>query len=285
MEDVGLVLEGGGMRGLYTAGVLDFFLEKKLYFSYVIGVSAGACNATSYISKQEGRNKVVNTSYINDSRYLSYKSLLKGNGLFGMDFVFDKIPRELEPFDFESFYDYEGEFIVGTTDCMTGETIYFNKDDLTIEDDLLTVIRASSSLPFVAPVVEFKDLSLMDGGISDPIPIKKSIADGNEKNILILTRDKDYRKDPFKFKLATKIIYRNYNGLRDALFKRYQIYNQTMDYISRLEEEGEVFVIRPTDPLGVNRVERDVHKLKALYRQGYVDSRDSYQKLKEYIGI
>jgi predicted patatin/cPLA2 family phospholipase len=141
----GLVLEGGGMRGVYTAGILEFFLEKALYFPYVIGVSAGACNAISYIAKQKGRNKRVNIEFIRDSRYLSYRNLWKEKSMFGMDFIFDELPNKLVPFDYETFQRTEHTFIVGATDCLTGKPVYFNNHQ---EDNMNVVLRASSSLPF-----------------------------------------------------------------------------------------------------------------------------------------
>ncbi|MBM7661995.1 putative patatin/cPLA2 family phospholipase [Bacillus mesophilus] len=172
MDQVGLVLEGGGMRGLYSAGVLDFFMEKELYFPYVIGVSAGACMAASYLSRQKGRNQKVNIDLVKDPRYLSWRNLLRKREMFGMDFLFDEVPNRLVPFDFDTFIEGSEEFLVGTTDCQTGQPIYFNKKDH--GRNMLTIIRASSSVPFISSSVSYQDKILLDGGIADPIPIKKS---------------------------------------------------------------------------------------------------------------
>jgi predicted patatin/cPLA2 family phospholipase len=166
VENIGLVLEGGGMRGLYTTGVLDFFMHKNLYFPYVIGVSMGACNAASYISRQKGRTKRVNINYIDDPRYLSIKNWIKKKGIFGSDFVFDEIPNKIELFDTETFNKAKERFIIVTTDCDSGKPVYFEKSEC--QDEILDVIKASSSLPFVSPIVKYKGINLLDGGISDP---------------------------------------------------------------------------------------------------------------------
>ncbi len=157
MKDVGLVLEGGGMRGVYTAGILEYFMEQNIYFPYVIGVSAGACMAASYLSRQMGRNRTVNIDFVNHPNYLSFRNFLRNKQLFGMDFIFDEIPNKHVPYDYESFYQSKEEFVVGTTDCESGQPVYFKKDDY--GNDMLKIIRASSSLPFVAPIIEFKGKS------------------------------------------------------------------------------------------------------------------------------
>ena len=179
MMQAGLVLEGGGMRGLYTAGVLEYFMEKDLYFPYNIGVSAGACMAASYLSRQKGRNKRVNLDFVEDKRYISFSNFIRKREIFGMDFIFDEIPNRLVPFDMDTFRESPEEFVIVTTDCETGEAVYYDKTNH--GDDLVKLLRASSSLPFVASSVEYKGRHLLDGGIVDPIPIKKAQADGYEK--------------------------------------------------------------------------------------------------------
>ncbi|NMM65422.1 patatin family protein [Clostridium sp. P21] len=281
MENLGLVLEGGGMRGVYTAGILDFFMDKDLYFSYVIGVSMGACNAASYVSKQRGRNKIIDINYVNDKRYLSYRRLLLKKELFGMDFIFEEIPNSLEIFDFDTFYNAKERFVIGVTDCNSGKPLYFEKNQC--KDNVLKVIRASSSLPLLNSIVNYENLQLLDGGISDPIPIKKSIEDGNSKNVIILTRNRGYIKKPFKLKLLLKFIYPKYKGLINALINRYKIYNETIKYIEKLEKEGKVFVIRPKETLEVRRVERDKKKLTCLYDQGYEEGKRCYDELQNWM--
>jgi predicted patatin/cPLA2 family phospholipase len=280
MEGIGLVLEGGGMRGLYTAGVLDFFMEKGLYFPYVIGVSAGACNGASYLSRQRERSKNINVNYVGDSRYLSIKNLLTKRSLFDMDFIFKEITEELNPFDYNTFFNTKDEFVIVTTECTTGKAVYFYKSKC---KDIMTVLRASSSLPFISPIVKFQGMELLDGGIADPIPIRKSIEDGNHKNVVILTRNKGYRKREFKYRLISKIVYKNYNGLTEALIKRHKIYNETIDYIEKLESRGDVFIIRPIKELKVDRIEKNVNRLIELYEMGYEDAKKLYSDLTKWM--
>lgn len=270
LNQVGLVLEGGGMRGVYTAGVLEYFLEHQMFFPYVIGVSAGACNAASYLSKQKGRNKTVTIQYASDPRYISWRNYFKNRQFFGMDFIFDEIPNKHVPYHYDVFYNSPTEFVVGTTDCITGEPVYYKKQQY--GKDLLTVLRASSSLPFVAPEISYKDKILLDGGISDPIPIKKAQKDGFTKNIVILTRNDGYQKKPSKFHFLADRKYPEYKGLQQALRKRYQIYNDTVTYLENEEKEGNVFIIRPIKPLKVGRMERNPQRLEELYNQGYEDA-------------
>ena len=281
IDQVGLVLEGGGMRGVYTAGILEFFLEQDLYFPYVIGVSAGACNAASYLSKQKGRNKTVTIEYASDPRYISWKNYFKNRQFFGMDFIFDEIPNKHVPYHYDVFYNNPSEFVVGTTDCLTGKPVYFKKQDY--EMDLLTVLRASSSLPFIAPEIRFKDKILLDGGISDPIPIKKAQKDGFKKNIVILTRNEGYLKKPSKFHFLINRKYPEYKGLQHSLRKRYQIYNETVSYLENEEKAGNALIIRPSKPLKVGRMERNPERLEELYNQGYEDAKNSMSSILNYI--
>ena len=281
MNGTGLVLEGGGMRGVYTAGVLEYFMEQDFYLPYVIGVSAGACNAASYLSRQRGRNKKVTIGYSNHPNYISFKNFFRKRQLFGMDFIFDEIPNKLVPFDYSSFHDAKEKFVIGTTDCLTGESVYYEKSDY--PDQILSILRASSSLPFMAPIIEMENRSLMDGGISDPIPIRKSEKDGNSRNILILTRNDGYLKKRSRMNWLTKKVYPQFDGLVQSMDSRFQIYNETMSYIEEKERTGEVFIIRPLQPLQVSRVERNPLKLGALYEQGYQDAATQFDALREWV--
>jgi predicted patatin/cPLA2 family phospholipase len=281
IDQVGLVLEGGGMRGVYTAGVLEYFLEQELFFPYVIGVSAGACNAASYLSKQKGRNKTVTIKYASDPRYISWRNYFKNRQFFGMDFIFDEIPNKHVPFHYDVFYNAPSEFVIGTTDCHTGEPVYFKKQDY--GQDMLKVLRASSSLPFIAPEISFQNRLLLDGGISDPIPIKKAQTDGYAKNIVVLTRNQGYRKKPGKFHFLVNRKYPEYRGLQEALQNRYRIYNAEMAYLEKEEEKGDVFIIRPSMPLKVGRMERDPRKLEELYNQGYADAKSAYGDIRKWM--
>ncbi|WP_043933707.1 patatin-like phospholipase family protein [Bacillus sp. EB01] len=268
---IGLVLEGGGMRGVYTAGVLEYFLDNGISFPYVIGVSAGACNAASYLSGQKGRNKVVNIDYVSDPRYLSWQNFRRNRQLFGMDFIFDEIPNKLVPYDYQAFNQNSTEFVVGTTDCISGEPVYFGKSDY--GTDLLTVLKASSSLPFIAPEIKFGGRTLLDGGISDPIPIKKAQSEGYKKNVVILTRNEGYLKKPSRFSFLVNRKYPDYRGLQSSLRQRYQVYNDTVSYLKKEKQDGRAFIIQPNLPLKVGRMEKDPVKLSNLYEQGYTDAK------------
>jgi len=281
IDHVGLVLEGGGMRGVYTAGVLEYFLEIQAFFPYVIGVSAGACNAASYLSKQKGRNKTVTIQYASDPRYISWSNYFRNRQFFGMDFIFDEIPNKHVPFHYDVFYDSPSEFVIGATDCTTGEPVYFKKKDY--GQEMLKVLRASSSLPFIAPEISYQNRMLLDGGISDPIPLKKAQSDGYKKNIVILTRNKGYEKKPGKFHFLVNRKYPEYRGLQDALKNRYKIYNETVAFLEEEERNGNVFIIRPLMPLKVGRMERNPEKLVELYNQGYADAKRSFDHLKQWI--
>lgn len=278
MDKVGLILEGGGMRGLYTAGILDYFIEKNFYAPYVIGVSMGACNATSYVSKQRNRNKAVTIDYINDSRYLGFKNIFKCKSLLGIDFIYNELPNKLERFDFKTFYESNQRLIVVATDCKTGKAVYFDKDQ-----DILTTVKASSSLPFISPIVKYNGMELLDGGIADSIPIEKSIKDGNIKNIVILTRPKGYRKEPFKRRRLLKRFYSSHTNLIKAIEERYRLYNMTLDYIEKLEKENKIFIIRPENKINVKRIEKNKEKLEKLYQIGYEDAEKQFDKMMNWI--
>ncbi|WP_048602073.1 patatin-like phospholipase family protein [Rubeoparvulum massiliense] len=286
-RQVGLVLEGGGMRGLYTAGVLDLFMDKDLYLPYVIGVSAGACQGVSYVAHQRGRNYQVNVGYIDRPGYVSYTNLFKGKELFDMDFIFNTVPKELSPLDGDALLKSKQRFLIGTTDCELASPIYWelnNPDHIGSYEDLITVIRASSSLPFVSKAVTYQGKLLLDGGICDPIPVRKALKDGNEKVVCILTRDQTYRKKPSRFsKMAKHFIKDEYKALLPIMKTRYQQYNETYDFIEDLEREGKAFVIRPKQPVEVSRTERNLAKLNALYQEGFHDAEEQYHRLIQWL--
>lgn len=281
VRHTGLVLEGGGLRGVYTSGVLHFFMRKNLYFPYVIGVSMGACNAASYVSQQPERNRTVNIQYVNDSRYISYLRLLAKGELFGMKFIFDTIPNSLVPFDFKAFTESKQKCFTTVTDCETGEAVYYEKSDL--GGDYLKICQASSSLPFIARPVHYQGRIFMDGGLSDAIPIRKSIRDGNSRNVLVLTRPKGYRKEPSRFPWLIRLWYPRYKGLYKSLKNRHIRYNETVNFIDGLEDQGRVFVVRPSSPPNAGRIERNKARLYAVYDQGYIDASKSYAALCAYL--
>ena len=281
MEQKGLVLEGGGSRGVYTGGVIRYLMDNDIYIPYVIGVSAGACNASSYLSRQLERNKQTTIDYADHPEYLSLRNWWKNRQLFGMDFIFDTLPNQLVPFDFDVFNNAKEELVVGTTDCHTGDTIYYKKSERA--SDMLTILRASSSLPLVAPVVKYDNRILMDGGITDPIPIKQSVKDGNKKNVVILTQNRGYVKQPQSFIWYIKRKYGEYSGLINAIERRHHIYNETISYLLDEEKKGNVFIIAPTEKLEVGRMERNKDKLNYLYNQGYQDTSRLSESLREFL--
>ncbi|WP_281280013.1 patatin-like phospholipase family protein [Alteribacter natronophilus] len=281
-DHVGLVLEGGGMRGMYTAGILEYFLENDWHFPYVIGVSAGACNAASYVSKQIGRNEKVTIGYCKHPDYISYKRWFTRGELFGMDLIFDRIPNKEVFFDFDAFFNSEQKFLVGTTDCETGEPVYYEKNE--VGDSFLNILRASSSLPFVAPVTSYGDKMLMDGGISDPIPLSRSIMDGNRKHVVVLTQQDGYLKKPLsrgKWLLRRK--YRNQPGLVKAVEGRSVVYNRAIEEVKQAEKAGNAFVFRPDELMGVSRIEKREERLTELFRHGYEHARNRAEELQAFL--
>ena len=281
LRDTSLIIEGGGLRGVFASGALHYLMERGLRFPYVIGVSMGACNAANYVSWQIERNRIVNISFVNDPRYLSYLRLITRGELFGMDFIFDTIPNALVPFDYRTFRESDVRLITGVTDCRTGETLYYEKSEVGV--DYLHILRASCSLPFMARPVQYRGRILMDGGISDSIPLGKSMEDGNTKHVLLLTRPRGYRKGPSPFAPLMYVRYPRLRGLCRAFARRYIKYNETMNLVERLEAEGRVFVIRPTEAIPVGRAERNQGKLYAAYDRGYDEASLSYDELCSYL--
>ena len=269
-KNIGLILEGGGMRGAYTAGVLDAFLDNKIRFPYVIGVSAGANNGANFISEQRGRSKRIFVDWVKDKRFLGLSNFFREGSYFGMDFLFDKLPNELDPFDYNTFYNSPITYKVCITNCESGEPAYFEYKDFEQKDYFMKkVLRASSSLPIISPTVEINNRHYLDGGIADPIPIEKSISDGNSFNVIVLTRNEDYRKKPSKLTYLNKFFLYKYPNLVDTLKNRHSIYNNSLEKISLLQKNGEAFIFRPEEKIAVDRMERDTSKLDELYQQGY----------------
>ena len=280
MVEVGLVVEGGGMRGIYTAGVLDFFMEKNLYFDDCYAVSAGACHVTSYLSKQKGRSAKITLDYIGDKRYCSINSLIKTGDMFGAEMIYDIIPNKLDLYDYDTFNKFKGNFYSVVTNCKTGKAEYIKIEDM--KKDIIAV-RASSSLPLLARIVKIDGEEYLDGGITDSIPIKKSIEDNHEKNVVILTRDKNYRKSKPGFISLLKMKYKKYPNLIKALENRYKMYNNTLDFLEEKRKENKVFIIQPKEPVNISRVEKNKDKLKALYDQGYNDAKEKYEELIKFL--
>lgn len=267
----GLVLEGGGMRCVYTAGVLESFLENRVNFPYIIGVSAGAVVATSFISGQAGRNKRVTIDYIKDKRYLSLRNLIFKKSIFCFDFLFNQLPNRLVPFDYESFFKSKTDFVIGITNCVNGKPDYFSKSDFEDNGMLMKCLKSTSSIPFVSPLSYINGNEYLDGGLSDAVPVKKSIEDGNKENVIILTQNRGYRKSKIRFKKLIEFKYRGYPEIIDLIKNRHKIYNERMDYIEELEKKGDAIVIRPSKVFEVGRLEKNRDKLIDLYSIGKKD--------------
>lgn len=260
-----LILEGGTLRPIFSAGVMDALLDNNITFPYCIGVSAGITNGVSYISKQKGRNLEVITKYRNDNRYLSYRNFLRCKSIFGLDFVFDEIPNNLIPFDMDTYRKYPGKVLVGVTNAHTGKTEYLNGKDL---DDKATMLRATCAIPLLFPVIKINGKEYYDGGLCDPIPIKKAIADGNTKHLIVLTQPKGYKKELSKKNiLVAKLLNKKYPNLKTPLLNRHNHYNETVKFCEQLESEGKVLILRPE--YNLDSFEKDINKLKSSYEHGY----------------
>lgn len=280
MYQAGLVLEGGGMKGVYTAGVLDFFLDKGIDFSAIYGVSAGACHMCSYMSKQRGRALAVNIDYLGDKNYCSVYSLLTTGDLFNANMCYSLIPDYLNPYDHEAFEKYEGRAYSVVTNIVTGRPEYLPITDLRKD---IVKIRASASLPMVSRNVEIDGKLYLDGGISDAIPLQKSIIDGNRKNVVIMTKEMGYVRKPATQLPLIKAKYFKFPKVHELMRDRHINYNRQLAYIERQVQNGQAFVIRPKKVSDVGRVEKDVTKLKKLYQEGYNDAAACYEELIAYL--
>lgn len=279
-EKIGLVLEGGGMRGIFTAGVLDFFLEKSIAFDYCIGVSAGACHACSFLAGQHRRAFDVSVDYLRDRRYCSLYSLLTTGDLFGARMLYETIPNELYPVDNDFFLRGHTGFHAVITNCVTGEAEYPQIRDLRRD---IGFVRASSSLPFVSNMVMLSGTPYLDGGISDSIPVAQAMDAGCTKVVAILTQPKEYRKKPAKLHPILLHRYKKYPHLIRQMKTRHARYNDTLEFLYHQEEKGNVFVIQPQRPIGLRRVEKSRQKLLAAYELGYAEAMERFQPLAEYL--
>ncbi|RKJ20184.1 patatin family protein [bacterium D16-50] len=281
MYQAGLVLEGGGMKGVYTAGVLDFFLDKEIEFSSVYGVSAGAVNMCSYLSKQRGRSRDVTLDYLDIKRYCSWESLITTGDLFNVQMCYHLIPEYLNPYDYETFDRYRGRAFSVATDIVTGKPEYFRIRDMKKDIDKL---RASASLPLVSRNVKIGGRLYLDGGISDSIPLLRSVVDGNRKNVVVLTKEKGFVRKPSSQSLLLGLRYLRYPKVAELMSWRHVHYAAQTAYVERMRKSGQVFVIRPKKDIGVGRVEKNLEKLMELYRQGYEDAKGCYGEMMQFLG-
>ncbi len=280
MNKLGLVLEGGGMRGVYTAGVLDFFIDKNIYPDGVIGVSAGACHACSYLSKQRGRAYKVNTAYLHKKEYMSFHSFITTGNYINEEFVYHTIPDQLDLYDYDAFQQNHIDFYAVASNLETGEAEYFKCTDLHKDIDY---VRASASLPLLSKIVEVDGKKVLDGGVSDSIPILKFQDMGYNKNIVVLTQSANYRKGKNNLLPILKRVYKHYPKFLNKIEHRHLSYNKTLQQIEEMEKRHEIFVIRPSSDVTIHRLEKNLDHLEALYQQGYHDAKNRYQELLEYI--
>jgi predicted patatin/cPLA2 family phospholipase len=276
MYSAGLILEGGGMRGAYTAGVIDALIDSKMEFTSCYGVSSGACHGASYLSKQHGRAYRTMTDYIGDKRYFSYWNLLTKGNLIGPDMVFHIIPEQLDPFDYDEYNRYPGKFFCVVTNCETGEAEYLH---LKIMQEDVEMIHASSSLPILSKKVKIGDNYYFDGGIADSIPIKRSIADGNAKNVLVLTQAAGYQKKPDKTVPILKIAYPKYPKMVEMVATRHIRYNQALELVAQEAAAGRAFVICPKKPVKVSRMDFNMERIAPLYEEGYKEAMEKMHDL------
>ena len=265
-ERSGLVLEGGGMRGVFTCGVLDNFMDRGIRFPYTIGVSAGACNGLSYMSHQRGRAKYSNIDLLEKYRYIGFRHLLTKRNIMDFELLFDTFPNEIIPYDYEAYARCEERFEMVTTSCETGEACYFEEKQSPTR--IIDIVRASSSLPFVCPIAMVDGRPMLDGGIADSIPLLRARELGFDNNVVVVTRNRGYRK-PDKPAFVPPFVYRKYPAMREAIRNRSKVYNEQLELVERLEDAGELTVIHPERPIVVDRMERDTSKLLDLYNEGY----------------
>ncbi|GHU95891.1 patatin family protein [Spirochaetia bacterium] len=278
MIPINLVLEGGGMRGMFTAGVLDSLDEQNLIFDYVIGVSAGACMGVSYVSRQRGRSRQINITYCQDPRYFSYRNLLKEGNIFSVKFTYEEVPCRLIPFDFQAFEESPIRFVATATDCETGEPVY-----LSDKKNMSQEVRASASMPLFSRPVEVNGRLLLDGGASDSIPVRHAMEEGYSKSVAVLTRPRGYRKKPRSNPYFYKILLPKYPKLADAMYKRPAAYNRQLEDIEELEKAGSCIAVYPPADIIVDRLERSPEKLEAIYQAGLRAGEELGKKLPGFL--
>lgn len=269
-----LVLEGGGMRGVFTCGVLDYLMDNKIRFPYSVGVSAGACNGLSYMSHQRGRGKYSNIDLLAKYKYMGIRPFLKGRGLIDQKLLFHRFPDRILPYNYKAYAENPNRFEMVTTDCLSGRPCYW--EEKVDERRIIDIVKASSSLPYACPIVYVDGKPMLDGGIVDSIPLQRAYDQGYENCVVVLTRNRGYRKSDREV-IVPHFIYKEYPRLRVALRNRNKVYNEQLEMVERLEDEGKIKVIRPLKPIVVDRMETNVRKLTDLYEEGYDCARKMFE--------
>ena len=277
---IGLVLEGGGHRGIYTAGVLDTFAENKISFDGIMGVSAGCVHGASFLSGQIGRSIRYTTKYCNNSNYMGIGSLITTGNFFNEKFCYYDLPETLDPFDNDTFDKNQTQFFAVCTDVKTGSAIYHECE--TLKGEKIKWLQASASMPLVSKIIKIEDNLLLDGGIADSIPIKKMQELGFEKNIVILTQEAGYRKNPNSLLPIIKLVYKKYPKLIEAIENRHIIYNQQLEFLEEQEKLGNVIIIGPSEKPTASRTEKDKEKILETYNLGKKDALSIIKNIIEY---
>jgi len=281
MNNSCIVLEGGGLRGAFTSGVLEYFLDKELYFDRVIGVSAGACTGASYLSKQKERNRKINVEYPSDKRYMGLRHLILTGSYFNMKFVFEELPDKLAPFDEQAFFKNPAEFDIIITSLLTGKPVVLSKSD-TANISIRKALVASSSIPLLSQPADIKGELYFDGGVSDSIPVKYALSK-HEKAVVILTRPRGYRKEETRGIILFKLAFRKHPEFLETLLKRNEEYNSTLDFCEQMEREGKLFIIAPASEFSIGRTEKNYEKRLALYSHGYQLISKEFENLKRFL--
>ena len=276
---IGLVLEGGAMRGMYTAGVLDIFLDNEIEVDGIVGVSAGVLFGVNYLSKQRGRVIRYNKRFAKDKRYMGLSSLIKTGNIINKEFAYYEVPFKLDVFDQETYEKSNTDFYATITNLETGKPEYVKIKNVF---EQMEILRATSAMPFVSKIVEINEKKYLDGGLADSIPIEKCKELGYDKIIVILTRPIEYRKKKSNERL-TKIKYSKYTNLVQTINNRYKRYNETVEKIIDMENKKEIFVIRPSKKISLKRIERDESKLQEMYDLGLKDCKNRLEDLKKYL--
>lgn len=279
MSKIGLVLEGGGMRGLFTAGVLDSFLSENIEFDEVIGVSAGACHGCSYVSKQKERAKKTNLDYLHDRRYSGMYSWITTGDFFGAKFLYETIPNEIFPFDHATYNQSKTNLTAVLSDVETGEAVYYPLKDMNKD---IQALRASASLPLLSRTVTVDGREYLDGGVTDSIPLRK-IQEECDFVVVVLTQKRGYRKSASKTTKLVSLLYKKYPKLVERMKNRHTDYNETIDYLEKEEKLGKVYVIAPKEEVVIGRLEKDRAKLEELYQQGYDTVKQQLAEIRQFI--
>ncbi len=263
----GLVLEGGTFRPIFSCGVMDALLELDICFPYVIGVSAGIADGVSYVSKQKGRNLEIITNYRHDKRYLGMRNYLTERSMFGLKFIYETIPNELIPFDYDTYFSNPAKVRVGVTDAKTGKPEYLDGKKI---DEKCTMLKATCALPLAFPAIKLNGKDYYDGGICDPIPVRQAEKEGCDKLLIVLTRPESYRKTPSKAnKLAARVLRKRYPNLTGPLLNRHEVYNEQLEYCAELERQGRAVILRPNDEVRIDSFEKDMDKIRRIYKFGH----------------